>query len=61
MVRIIVIGGVADLVKVAENSFTLEPGEKLDVKFELVMPPSAPVEKKYSGRVIVFRFPLRPF
>ena len=61
MVRIIVMGSVGDLVDVSDNSFTLEPGEEKKVRFQLLMPPSAPVEKTYSGRVIVVRLPLRPF
>ena len=60
-VRIFIIGGVGQFVKVGENSFRLEPGEKKSVKFELIMPPSATPEDKFTGRVIVVRFPLRPF
>ena len=60
-VRIIVMGGIADLVKVEVKTFTLQPGEEKSVKFELVMPPSATPEDQFSGRVIVVRFPLRPF
>ena len=60
-VRIIVMGGISDLVKVPEKSFTLQPGEQKSVEFELVMPPSATPEEEFTGRVIVVRLPLRPF
>ena len=60
-VRIIIIGGVGHFVKVAEKTFTLQPGEGKSIRFELVMPPSATPEEKFTGRVIVVRLPLRPF
>ena len=50
-------GGIGDLVKVDPKSFTLKGGERMDVKFRLNMPESAPVDKKYGGRVLVFRLP----
>ena len=60
-VRIFIIGGVGQFVKVAEKTFTLQPGEEKEVRFELIMPPSATPEEKFTGRVIVVRLPLRPF
>lgn len=60
-VRIYIMGGVGQFVKVEEKSFTIQPGEKRSIKFELIMPPSATPEEKFSGRVIVVRIPLRPF
>ena len=60
-IRIIIIGGVGQFVKVADKTFTLEPGEEKSVRFDLVMPPSATPEEVYTGRVIVVRLPLRPF
>ena len=56
-ITIIVIGGIADLVKVEPDSVTLEAGESQDVKFTLTMPASVPPEQKYSGKVIILRLP----
>ncbi len=60
-IMIFVIGGIGDLVEVEPSSFTLKEGETQDVRLSLVMPDSAEVGKKFRGRVIVLRFPLRPF
>ena len=60
-VRIIIIGSVGQFIKIPEKSFNLQPGEEKSVRFELVMPPSATVDEKFTGRVIVVRLPLRPF
>ena len=60
-VIVMVVGSIGDLVKVEPSSFTLNQGDKQDVSLQLVMPESAEVEKKFSGRVVVLRFPLRPF
>ena len=60
-IKIFVMGSIGDLVTVDDSSFTLKKGEEKDVRFQLIMPPSAPVDKKYSGRVVVIRLPLRPF
>jgi len=57
-VNIFVIGNIGDLVKVQPGSLTIEPGETKEVDFELTMPASAPVEKKYTGKVFVLRLPL---
>lgn len=56
-IAIFLIGGIGDLVKVEPNFFTLVSGEKKDVRFRLAMPDSAPVDKRFSGRVLVFRLP----
>lgn len=58
-VIIFVIGNIGDLVKLEPKSVTLEPGEKAEVDFVLTMPPLAPVEKKYTGRVFILRLPKR--
>jgi hypothetical protein len=60
-VIVLVFGGIGDLVKVEPTSFNLEPGESQEVEFRLVMPSSAEPEKKYTGKVIILRFPTRPF
>ena len=55
-VAVIKFGGIADLVKLSKNNFTLEPGEEVKLAFEIQIPPSAEV-KKYSGWTIIFRLP----
>jgi len=49
-------GGLAELVRVEKNYFTLQPGDELKLGFAVNIPPSAPI-KKYSGGVWIFRFP----
>ena len=56
-ITIFVIGGISDLVKVEPSSFTLEPGESIEVEFRLTMPASIQPEKKFSGKVIILRLP----
>jgi len=58
-VNVFIIGDIGDLVKVQPDSLTIEPGETKEVNFRLTMPASAPVDKKYSGKVFVLRLPLR--
>jgi len=58
-VNIFIIGNIGDLVEIEPKSVTLEPGESTEVDFELTMPASAPVEKKYTGKVFILRLPLR--
>lgn len=58
---IYVLGSIGDMVQTEPQSFILKPGEKKDVKLRLVMPESAPVDKVYTGRVIVLRLPLGIF
>ena len=58
-VNFFIIGNIGDLVDIVPSSVTLEPGEKAEVDFVLTMPVSAPVEKKYTGKVFVLRLPLR--
>lgn len=58
-VNVFIIGSIGDLVKVQPGSLTIEPGETKEVKFRLTMPASAPVEKKYTGKVFILRLPLR--
>jgi len=56
---IFIVGSIGDLVRVEPGSLTLEGGETKEVRFRLTMPVSAPVEKKYSGKVFVLRLPRR--
>lgn len=49
-------GNIAELIKISRDNFTLQPGEKERLAFELYMPISADREG-YSGRVWVFKLP----
>jgi hypothetical protein len=60
-VVVFVIGNIGDLVTVNPDSVSLEPGERVEVDFNLTMPVSAPPEKKYTGKVLVLRLPKRLF
>jgi len=53
------LGGIADLVKLNKNYFTLEPGEEVKLSFEIQIPPSAEI-KGYSGWTMIIRLP-KPF
>ncbi len=50
-------GGIAELVKLNKNNFTISKGEVEKLEFSLYMPPSAPIDKKYSGYVWIFKIP----
>ena len=56
-ITIFVMGGIGDLVKAEPKSFTIKGGERMEVQFRLAVPESAPVAKKFSGRVFVLRLP----
>ena len=58
-INIFIIGSIGDLVKMEPGSLAIEPGETKEVDFRLTMPASAPVEKKYSGKVFILRLPRR--
>ena len=49
-------GGISDLIKLDKNNFVLQPGEEVQLAFELLVPPSAEI-KKYSGYTWIFRLP----
>jgi hypothetical protein len=49
-------GSISDLVKLNKNNFVLQPGEEVQLAFELQVPPSAEF-KKYSGWTWIFRLP----
>lgn len=50
-------GGIADLIKVDKNFFTMKPGEETKIEFTVYMPASAPIETDYTGRVFLFKIP----
>jgi hypothetical protein len=57
-IKVFVLGSIAQLVDVVPGkSFTLKAGETVNLNFRLSMPASAPVGKKFSGRIIIFTLP----
>lgn len=50
-------GGVAELIKVSENNFTMKKGDEKKLEFAMYMPLSAAVDAKYSGWVYIFKIP----
>jgi len=50
-------GGIAELIKLNKNNFTIRQGETEKLEFSLYMPPSAPVSMKYTGYVWIFKIP----
>ena len=50
-------GGVAELIKVSENNFTMKKGDEKKLEFAMYMPSSAPVGSKYTGWVYIFKIP----
>ncbi len=59
-VVIIVRGDIGPFMDVHSQSFTLTPREHRRVEFALSVPPTA-APRKYSGRVIILRFPWSPW
>ncbi len=58
-VAIIILGDVGGFIKLSKNSVTLGRGDATQVDLLLTVPQSASV-KRYSGRVLVLRFPWPP-
>lgn len=50
-------GGIAELIKLNKNNFTIRKGETEKLEFSLYMPPSAPIDNKYTGYVWIFKLP----
>lgn len=55
-VMVLKFGGIADLIKLSRNNFTLESGEKERLEFQIFIPVSAE-NKYYSGWVWIFKLP----
>ncbi len=55
-VMVLKFGGIADLIKLSRNNFTLEPGQKERLEFQISIPVSAE-NKYYSGWVWIFKLP----
>jgi hypothetical protein len=58
-VKVFVFGSVSGMVKVSPNPFTLEKGERRDIKLTLTMPDSAETGKKFTGKVVILHLPKR--
>jgi hypothetical protein len=57
-IKVFVLGSIAQLIDVEPGkSFTLKAGETVNLNFRLTMPASAPVGKKFSGRIIILTLP----
>ncbi len=56
-VRVFVLGSIGELVEVEPSSFILEAADMQEVELSLIMPVSATVEKKYTGRIVILRLP----
>lgn len=55
--KVFVLGSISQLIDVEPGkSFELKAGQTLDLNFRLTMPASAPVDKKFSGRIIILRY-----
>lgn len=50
-------GGVAELIKVSENNFTMKKGDEKKLEFTMYMPSSAPKNMKYTGWIFIFKIP----
>lgn len=57
-VKVYILGSISQLVKPMPGySFDIKSGESVDLVLQLTMPASAPVGKKFSGRIIILRLP----
>lgn len=50
-------GSIAELIKLNKNNFTVHKGDAEKLEFSLYMPPSAPIDKKFTGYVWIFKVP----
>ena len=50
-------GSIAELIKLSDNNFTMEKGDEKRLEMSVYMPLSAPVDKKYTGQVWIFKIP----
>ena len=57
-IRIWIMGSISQMIDVEPGrSFELKAGTSQDVDFLFSMPESAPVGKKFTGRIIIFKLP----
>jgi hypothetical protein len=57
-IKVYVLGSISQLIDVVPGkSFELAAGKSQDIDFKLSMPASAPVGKKFTGRIIILKLP----
>jgi hypothetical protein len=57
-IKIYVLGSISQMITVTPGkSFELKAGKTQDVDFKLMMPASATVGKKFTGRIIILKLP----
>ena len=49
-------GNITELIEISRNNFTLEPGDKERLEFQLMIPVSAS-DQRYEGSVWIFKIP----
>ena len=54
------LGGIASLIDIDKNFFTLAPRAEDKIEFSVYMPASAEIDRNYTGRVFLFKIP-KPF
>ena len=58
-IRVFTMGSIGSFIEITPESFTLEAGETQTVELEITMPASATPGQKFTGRIIILRFPKR--
>lgn len=56
-VSVVRVGSITGLMSLSENNFVLRTSEEKKIEFTTYMPASAEIDRKYTGRVFVFKVP----
>lgn len=56
IISVLKFGNISEIMKIEKNNLVLKPGEEVKLEFHVQVPVSAPY-KKYSGTVIIFKYP----
>jgi hypothetical protein len=57
-IKIYILGSISQMITVTPGkSFAIGAGESQDINFQLAMPASAAVGKKFTGRIIILKLP----
>lgn len=56
-VSVVRVGSITGLMSLSENNVMLRKGEEKKIEFTTYMPASAEIDRKYTGRVFVFKIP----
>jgi hypothetical protein len=57
-IKLYILGSISQLIEPKQGySFEVKAGQTMDLDLQLTMPASAPVGKKFSGRIIILRLP----